>query len=318
MNELLQNYSVHTRLNRQGWVYSVMFHAFVGACALLTMSGLTLSSEPDSFQWNVALMESSSPQSTVDPLSEVNPDSPPTPSPAKSRPTPPEALTKPVQRQVAQVPQEVPELTPVNQSASTVIAQAINHHEVNQILEPVTAQEELMEEEAVEEEVVEEEPPPVFEVASNEEVTSAVEPPISQSTADSAVQQPQVEAVSEAPLTQQLNTEQLVASAAPVKAAPAGKADYGWLMRALLGRIDELKNYPVMARMNRWEGKVVLRAVIREDGQVLMVDVQESSGRSILDNDAMETLKKASPLKLDHPLGKPQVAILMPISYSLR
>lgn len=63
-------------------------------------------------------------------------------------------------------------------------------------------------------------------------------------------------------------------------------------MRALLGRIDELKNYPVMARMNRWEGKVVLRAVIKDDGQVLMVDVQESSGRSILDNDAMETLKK--------------------------
>ncbi len=73
-----------------------------------------------------------------------------------------------------------------------------------------------------------------------------------------------------------------------------------------------------MARMNRWEGKVILRAVIRDDGQVLMVDVQESSGRSILDNDAMETLKKASPLKLDYPLGKPQVAILMPISYSLR
>jgi protein TonB len=49
-----------------------------------------------------------------------------------------------------------------------------------------------------------------------------------------------------------------------------------------------------------------------------MIDVHESSGRLILDNDAIETLRRASPLKLDHPLGKPQVAILMPISYALR
>ncbi|MBH0192610.1 MAG: energy transducer TonB [Nitrospira sp.] len=89
-------------------------------------------------------------------------------------------------------------------------------------------------------------------------------------------------------------------------------------MKSLLGRINELKNYPHMARMNHWEGKVVLRAVIKDDGQVLMVDVQESSGRSVLDNDAMETLRRASPLKLEQPLGKPQVAILMPISYTLR
>ncbi len=84
------------------------------------------------------------------------------------------------------------------------------------------------------------------------------------------------------------------------------KADYGWLVKALLGRLDQLKNYPHMARINHWEGKVVLRAVIKDDGQVLMIDVHESSGRLILDNDAIETLRRASPLKLDHPLGKPK------------
>jgi protein TonB len=106
--------------------------------------------------------------------------------------------------------------------------------------------------------------------------------------------------------------EQTVSLTAPTK------ADYGWLVKALLGRLDQLKNYPQMARINHWEGKVILRAVIKDDGQVLMIDVHESSGRSILDDDAIETLRRASPLKLDHPLGKPQVAILMPISYALR
>jgi protein TonB len=201
-------------------------------------------------------------------------------------------IAKPVQQEVSSRP-DFTEITPVNQTASTVIAQAVQPQEVVQTTVPVMTQDK----------VVEEEPPPAKEAATNEAATPVAEPVPPQSLAH------------EPPTP---SAEQIVASAAPLKTAPAAKADYGWLMRALLGRIDELKNYPVMARMNRWEGKVVLRAVIKDDGQVLMVDIQESSGRSILDNDAMETLKKASPIKLDQPLGKPQVAILMPISYSLR
>lgn len=300
----------HARLHRQGWLCSVVLHATVGACVVLLMSGLTLSFEPDSFQWNVALVESSRSQPTINPPPEGKPDPSPAPSPDKSQPIPPKAVTTPVQHRVAQVPQEVPEVTPVNQTASTVLAQAVEHPQDSPVMETIPT----------EEQILEEEPVPTNEATSSETVMSAVEPLMSQpATDDSIVHPPAVETVNEMPAkVQQPSAEQMVASAAPFKAAPTAKTDYGWLMRALLGRIDELKNYPVMARMNRWEGKVVLRAVIRDDGQVLMVDVQESSGRSILDNDAMETLKKASPLKLDHPLGKPQVAILMPISYSLR
>jgi len=311
MTSLPHNYSTHTRFHRQGWAYSVVFHAMMTACAVALMSGVTLSVEPNSYQWNVALVESPGPQPAVDPLSDIKPDPPLTPNPAKSRPTPPKPTTKPVQHQItqhqiAQVPQDVL----VNETASTVLAQAVEHHEDNQVLEQATTEEKFLEEEQT----------PANEATSNDEsIMSAVESLISQPATDSVVQQPTIETASETlAQVQQLSAEQVVASAAPFKAEPATKADYGWLMRALQGRINELKNYPVMARMNRWEGRVVLRAVIKDDGQVLMVNVQESSGRLILDNDAMETLKKASPLKLNHPLGKPQVAILMPISYSLR
>jgi periplasmic protein TonB len=287
-------YSTHTRPHLQGWIYSVVFHAMMGACAVALMSGFTLSFEPDSYKWNVALVEPSGPVASVDPLPPTKPEPPPKPQSLKSRVVPPAIVSKPVQqevvpRQITQAVQDVTEVTPVNQTASTVIAQAVQPHEVIQATTPVMTQDR----------VVEEEPAPTHDAISNEVATPAVEP-----ATPAQIQQP--------------SAEQMVASAAPFKTAPTTKADYGWLMRALLGRIDELKNYPVMARMNRWEGKVILRAVIRDDGQVLMVDVQESSGRSILDHDAMETLKKASPLKLDQPLGRPQIAILMPISYSLR
>jgi periplasmic protein TonB len=315
MTKLPSTCSIHTRFHRQGWLYSVMFHVFVAVCTLLLASQLTLSSETDSFQWNVALMESSSLQPTIDPVAEIHPDPPPpAPSPTKSRPTSRETRTKPVrpqiaQQQVTQANQEVAEVIPVNHTASTVLAPADEPHQDSPERETATTEQQF----------VEEEPEPATQTASSEAVTPAVASLMSQPNTVSVDHHPIRETANETSANiQPLGTEQLMASATPVRTAPAGKPDYDWLMKALLGRVNELKNYPVMARMNRWEGKVVLRAVIREDGQVLMVDVQESSGRSILDNDAMETLKKASPLKLDHPLGKPQVAILMPISYSLR
>jgi protein TonB len=294
MNSLSLGYFDLPRLHRQGWVYSIVFHTVIGAGALALVSGISPTYKPDSFEWNVALLESTNAQPTVESLHKTTPDSPPKPQPVKSRLTPPEPTAKPVHHTT--------KVTPVHQTASTVFTEPDPYREVSQVTAPVTP----------EERTLDEEPVPVNDRAPREAVTPTEEPLVSQLTTDSPVQQPQVETISEPMPTQQPSTDHLMASAAPVK------ADYGWLMRALLGRIDELKNYPVMARMNRWEGKVILRAVIKDDGQVLMVDVQESSGRAILDNDAMETLKKASPLKLDHPLGKPQVAILMPISYSLR
>lgn len=95
------------------------------------------------------------------------------------------------------------------------------------------------------------------------------------------------------------------------------RADYGWLRDALWGRIEELKRYPSLARTNHWEGKVVVSAVIRDDGEVTGVQIAETSGRTVLDEEAMAVMKKASPLRLKHPLGQRQITILIPISYRL-
>lgn len=95
------------------------------------------------------------------------------------------------------------------------------------------------------------------------------------------------------------------------------RADYGWLRDALWGRIEALKRYPALARTNHWEGKVVVSAVIRDDGEVTGVQIAETSGRAVLDEEAMAVMKKASPLRLKHPLGQRQITILIPISYRL-
>jgi periplasmic protein TonB len=104
----------------------------------------------------------------------------------------------------------------------------------------------------------------------------------------------------------------------PAQSMPATKADYSWLLDALWNRVEQLKRYPHIARTNRWEGLVVLKAVISQDGQLLDLKVAESSGHSVLDQDAMDVMRRSCPLQLKHPLGKPQVELRIPISYKLR
>jgi protein TonB len=104
----------------------------------------------------------------------------------------------------------------------------------------------------------------------------------------------------------------------PTQSLPAAKADYDWLLDTLWKRVEKLKRYPHIARANRWEGLVVLQAVIDGSGQLLDLKVAESSGYAVLDQDAMDVLKRSCPLHLKHSLGKPQVELRIPISYKLR
>jgi protein TonB len=107
----------------------------------------------------------------------------------------------------------------------------------------------------------------------------------------------------------------LVASTAPVR--PATKADNAWLAESLGRRIKELTRYPSSARLNGSEGKVVLRVVLRADGHLVDVVVHRSSGHEVLDRAAMETVRLACPLHMKQALSAAEVAVYVPIVYSL-
>lgn len=109
------------------------------------------------------------------------------------------------------------------------------------------------------------------------------------------------------------------ASLTPSTTAPpvAGKPDYGWLADSLLRRIEALKQYPAAARLDRLEGRVVVRIVIEEDGHITSLAVAKSSGHDVLDQAALTTLQQASPLALSKPLEKSPMTIQIPISYRL-
>ncbi len=98
---------------------------------------------------------------------------------------------------------------------------------------------------------------------------------------------------------------------------PFVRRDYGWLIQSLWNRVAEFKRYPREARINRWEGKVIVRAVLDEHGQLVEATIAASSGHDVLDQAAIEVIRKACPLELGQPLDQRQVVLRVPIQYRL-
>lgn len=274
----------------RGWALSLLVHALGISAALALVADLHLAPQPEPFRWDVSVVET------------ATPEQPDKPTPSQAKPTP--AQLKPVETKAIE-PQ------PVVQTIQT-IQRVVRQEIVREVRPIVQATQQAVPVEA--QTVVSSDLYPMVTEQASPEVREA--PVISASPAatpatPSVVSQPVVEATPSPPVVQQRIT------ALPVRSTPATKVDYSWLTEALGNKIQQLKRYPHIARMNGWEGKVVLRAVIREDGQLMDLEITESSGHTVLDRDAMETVKQASPLKLKHPLGQPHVVVQVPINYRL-
>lgn len=224
----------------------------------------------------------------------------PRPAPTETRPVEPQSVTQPAQRVVRQeVRQEVREVRPVVQTtiqSTQVVDRTVQAVETPRQIVPLETTEPAPTSDAL----------PVVR-----EAEAPATPAVSAAAVSDSPPQPTVVA---RPVVEDTR---MAVREFPARPMTATKADYGWLAEALWSRVEQLKRYPHLARMNRWEGRVVLRVVIQEDGHLLDLAVAESSGHSVLDQDALEILKLASPLTLKHPLGKPQVVVQVPISYRL-
>ncbi len=72
-------------------------------------------------------------------------------------------------------------------------------------------------------------------------------------------------------------------------------------------------SYPRVARQMGWEGKVVVSFIVCIDGHAKDIKIKEGSGITLLDRNAIETVKKASPF----PRPPVEAQLLIPIKYSL-
>ncbi len=125
----------------------------------------------------------------------------------------------------------------------------------------------------------------------------------------------------EVPFEQAASTTQSRASEDPSSVAgqvpiETVTTDYSWLRRVLMGRLHALgrESRPVLYHLGRV--KVLIRAAISEQGHLAELSIETSSGYTHLDHEAMKLVERAFPLPLEHELGRSQIVMRIPITYS--
>ena len=280
---------------------SGIFHGLALTVALGLIAQVKPVVPEEVFQWDVTLFESQRIQETVQ--AEVTP----TQEPAK--PTPRQAVAAPSKPQEVTQTVHTREVTPVVQreirqvvETSQPIQQTVVLQSRTEVVTPIQEQ------------------PPAQVQQTNQSMVESVAPAVlheSESAEPVSTPVPATAAASDAKPAESVARESVPQVVMETRPTHAVKVDHGWLAESLRRRLAELKRYPSTARLNGWEGKVVLRAVIRADGHLSEVKVHRSSGYDVLDNAAMEAIRMVCPLHMHQALGAAEVAVYVPMVYSL-
>jgi protein TonB len=103
----------------------------------------------------------------------------------------------------------------------------------------------------------------------------------------------------------------------PVAAAldPQEKQHY---LAALAAKINRSKYYPTGSRRRGEEGKVVVRFIVKKNGELTDFTIVESSGSRRLDAAALKTLRRVTPFRpIPDALNRDHWPISVPIAFSL-
>lgn len=290
----------------QGWGLSLALHLTAMGATISLMTGLQASPPLEPFQWNVSLVQPS-------PEPEQQAGKPDAPNEMERQAEAPAPVRPTVEKQ-EMASLEGREAPPIESPAPVSAPLPVVESRPRPAPLPPESSPVL------ERKPVEETPAVVTAHKStpSTNLQTSAKPPLP-SSVKAERPMPAQEAPPQPSRLETSSIQQAPASSAPTSPAPsAQKRDYGWLAEALWGRIEQLKQYPVAARLNRWEGKVILRAVIKDDGNLADLKVAQSSGYEVLDQDALDILRQTAPIKLTQPLGRPQIVIHIPISYQLK
>lgn len=340
-----------------GWVVSVLLHGSLAAWALLFVQRIQLAPQLEPFKWNVALVSSdtqsisSAASSSLAPNpvstparptipSAMPPTQPAPPVLAPTQPEPPQPEPPVMTATALPTPLPQAELQPAGPAPRVMIPTspaAVKPADPVPPAPPASAETPLAVEPQKHTPALVESVSPSRQTGDSETATippqresdsttpvTPVHPEPSTLISPTATALPEPATSITPHMTTPPETSVSAASSSPQVAAlvPSGanrpaRTDYGWLSEVVLRRVEELKRYPAEARVDRAEGKVVVKAVINEDGSVDNVEIFQSSGSPTLDNAAVDLMRRAAPFALPHSLGKPRVTIKIPMNYRL-
>ena len=82
--------------------------------------------------------------------------------------------------------------------------------------------------------------------------------------------------------------------------------------------ISKFKKYPRIAMRRNWQGMVLVKMVMLDNGNIQSLSIEKSSGYEVLDNEAMKMIERAKPLpKPPDILAGDEVNIYVPVSFAL-
>jgi protein TonB len=83
--------------------------------------------------------------------------------------------------------------------------------------------------------------------------------------------------------------------------------------------IKRYQKYPLLAQRRGWEGTAEVLLRIAADGKVAGITLGKSSGRPVLDEEALNMVRRASPLPQAPPdLRGRELTVTVPIVFKLR
>lgn len=114
-------------------------------------------------------------------------------------------------------------------------------------------------------------------------------------------------------------TENAVLPVSTATAAPAPADLLAAYRRQLAELFARHQEYPRVAALRGWEGEVRLRLTVARKGNLLLVEVDRSSGYGILDQHALNMVGELSGLPaLPAALEGNEIQVLVPINYKLK
>lgn len=261
-----------------GWLTSLSLHAGLALAAMVVTQRLTLAPQPTPFTWNIAMIAAPS-------------------EPPQSSAAPPSAIRTPSRK--SSFPKPLPNVPPTTSGDSNPIKTASLEPPPPAPHEPIALK--------------------TDQPQASEQITSP--PEAVPSTSPLPSQETEIPSESAAFTPTLLRDHEPVSPAQTSNVAPAvtntARPDYAWLSETIMRRVEELKSYPAEARLDRAEGKVVLKAVIRSDGSIERLEIVHSSGHQSLDRAAVDLLNLAAPFHFPRPLEKPQMTVRIPMSYRI-
>jgi len=261
-----------------GWLVSCLLHGGVAIGAVFFLQSLHLAQEAKPFSWNVAMIAPSPIAASLSPGTAT------VRPPAPPTPVPARSMTEPTPAQPAQSKPE-----PVEAAVASSLQP-----------DPTAAASTALSSQAT--------PAPEHVQAANPEPV----PPVQDDSETTTTKWQAHQQMASVP------TSQVDTYAAPSQSNPA-KIDYGWLADLMARWIEDLdKRYPAMLRTEGIQGKVTLTALLHENGTLTDVRVAKSSGNTMLDQVAVEDVRKGPPITLSRPLERPHMPVKFSIIYDLK